>query len=149
MSIEAALYYHLTQDAAVAAIVGTAVYPRGGVPQDHGQVYLVWEQAEKETVRHQMGVTGLVAPQFGIRAVGVLEQGADAQADPIDTLKALASAVEAALDGYSGTMGTGANATTVEIVEQVSESEGSRAPVRGEESGARWIAQEYSIWHRT
>lgn len=94
MVIEEALQAHLTDDADVAALVGTRVYPLRA-EQGAARPYLVYQRISTPRVRSHSGPSGLAYPRFQITAV----------ADSYSAARSLANAVREALDGYSGDMG--------------------------------------------
>lgn len=95
MTIEDGLVALLLADSGVSALVGTRIYPLK-LPQDDGLPAIRFQRISGERVRTLDGPTGLVRPRIQIDAYGKTYAEA----------KAVAEAVEALLDGYSGPAGT-------------------------------------------
>lgn len=96
MRIEQALYDHLRLDAAVAALVGTRIYP-DLAPQEPEPPLLVYQRISTPRDYSQSGETGLVNPRFQITCV----------AKTTTQLRNLADAVRFRLNGFKGTMSSG------------------------------------------
>jgi len=96
MAIEENLYSYLTNDAAIAALVGTRVYPLTA-EQGASLPLLVYQRVSTPREVSQSGSSGLAHPRFQISCL------AASYGDAV----ALANAVVAALNGYKGTFGAG------------------------------------------
>lgn len=102
MYIEAAIYYHLINDADVAALVGTRIYPNV-IPQDASLPSLAYQVISRPGLMAHDGPSGLAWPRVQFTV----------QADDYDQVVDLTNKVRIALDGYSGLMG-GPGGVTVE-----------------------------------
>jgi len=106
VNIEEALYYHLSHTAGVTALVSTRIYPLVA-PQDAARPYLVYQRISTPRVRSHSGPSGLAHPRFQITGVAASYSAA----------RGLANAVRAALDGYSGAMGSAPGVQTAAFVD--------------------------------
>lgn len=94
--LEAGLYSHLAANAGVSALVSTRIYPLL-LPQEPTLPALVYQRISTNPLGHsQDGPNHLARVRMQLRCHGATLLAA----------KQLADAVRAALDGYSGTMGT-------------------------------------------
>lgn len=92
--IEAAIRSLLLANSAVAAIVGTRIYPATS-PQGVTSPRIVYERISTMRVHSMAGATGLVRPRIALDCFG----------DGYAGSKALGDAVRLALDGYKGIAG--------------------------------------------
>lgn len=93
--IRAGLRTFLQADAAVAALVGTRVYPVK-LPQGVKDASLVYNEISGQSDHHMEGPSGLVTVRMQIAA----------WAQSADAAHALFLAVKEAIDGYRGMMGS-------------------------------------------
>lgn len=143
MEIEQAIYAHLTTAPALAALVGTRVYPDQGA-EGATLPFVVYEQAEQEKQRvlaphptHATpGYVGLTRWSMHIEIIAVTKASA----------KAVRNAVIAALDGFHGTLGTGAGSLTVAGVFNDAEESGAEPPQHAEGLGEYRWGIDLSIW---
>lgn len=140
MSIEAALYAHLTANAGVAALVGSRVYPMGSVPQGAAFPRITYQRISSVHEHHQGGVAGLAHPRL---QVDCWAQGASGYA----AVKALAEAVRMALDGRRGAMGAGDAAVDVRSVILEGQSDGWEPPTDSSAVGVHRVRMDFIIWH--
>ncbi len=94
MTVSAALYDLLSADTAVAALVGTRIYPKKA-PQGVARPYVVYH---KTTRRPSQTLTGYSIAR-GIWQI-------DAWAESFDTAETIGTAIEGALDGFRGDAGS-------------------------------------------
>lgn len=99
MELQAALYYHLTHNSAVAALVGTRVYPRFA-PAGVSLPNIVYKKVSRVQKRAHSDQPGSGQKHLVYRRIQI-----DCTADTSDGADALAKAVREALDSYHGTMG--------------------------------------------
>lgn len=106
-----ALYSFLLADSAITAItgagVGARIYPMK-IKQGVNQASVVYTRISGEGDYHNEGPSGYARVRMQIAA----------WAQKADDADALARAVKAAIDGYSGPMGSGANLVQVQGVFQ-------------------------------
>lgn len=95
MTIEAGIYAHLIADSGVFGLVGTRIYPQV-IPQDAEMPAMAYQRISGPRDHAHTGPTGLVSARVQLTCMAASYDGA----------KALGEAVRAAMDGYSGTMGT-------------------------------------------
>lgn len=88
MNIEERLFYYLTGNPGVAALVTDRVYPLIA-PQDAALPYLVYQRISTARERSHSGPSGLAHPRFQVTAV----------AATYSAVRNLANAVRIALDG--------------------------------------------------
>lgn len=103
--IRPALRAFLLADASIAAVVGTRIYPIK-IPQGVAAASLVYTKVSARPDHHMSGASGLARPRLQL----------DAWAPTADAALWLADLVRERLDGYSGTMGSGGAAVTVQGV---------------------------------
>lgn len=94
MTIEEGLYELLTMDTAVAALVGTRIYPLL-VPQDADLPAMAYQRISGPRDHTHSGASGLAMARMQLTYL----------ASSYAAVKALAEAVRAALDGLRGSMG--------------------------------------------
>lgn len=87
--LEEALYVRLTGDAAVTAIVGTAVYPQAA-PQNLEPPFITYARVSAERLRSFDGPSGLARPRMQV----------DCWAAGYRQARQLADATRRALDGW-------------------------------------------------
>lgn len=92
-AMETILYSLLAGDAAIAAIVGTRIYPNF-IPQDADLPALIYQQISGYRHHTNAGALGLAVPRVQINCWAVTYAAADDLADK----------VRIKLDGYSGTV---------------------------------------------
>ena len=92
-TLEEALYAHLAADAAIAALVSTRIYPML-VPQDSDLPAIAYQRISRIGQHSHDGASVPARARIQITCLASTYSGA----------KALAGAVEDALDGYSGTV---------------------------------------------
>lgn len=131
MIIEEALFFHLTVDPDVSALVGTRVYPLVA-PQDADLPLLVYQRISTPRVRSHSGPSGLAYPRFQITA----------RATSVSQLRDLANKVRIALDGFKGVMGGGSG---VNVGASFQENE---RDVYGETTKEYSVQMDFTIWHR-
>ncbi len=137
MSIDAALFYHLSHDTGVKAIIGNRAYPAGEVPSSADYEYLVVQRMSNRHVRHMTAGSGIAAPRYQIVSWGRSHLN----------VQTLAEAVRECLDNYVGTMGSGASLTTVYGSFLETDAAEFVTPSDGGEKGFWAVSQEFTIWH--
>lgn len=133
MEIEQALYAHLTAAPALAALVGTRVYP-DQAEEGATLPYLVYEQAEQERLRTLTGHVSLARWGMHLEIVAVSKSSA----------KAVRNAVLASLEDFRGTLGTGTLQAAGAFVE--GEESGAEPPQHAEGQGEYRWGLDLSIW---
>lgn len=139
MTIQAALYAELTGDATVSGLVSTRIYPLYA-PQAAALPYIVYQLISRETAYAHASATGLQRPRIQVRCVAATYDGAEA----------LAAAVESALSGFNGTLGSGGNTASVDAIFLDNElaNYDSRLVPFEDDLSAHEIIQDYIIAHR-
>ena len=125
-TIEEAIRDILVTDNGVKAIT-TRVYP-GYVPQDPTYPLIVYMKVTGERDHHVQGPSGFAHPRFQV----------EAWAETYAAAKALANAIRAKLDGYTGTTGTvKIRSTLIESEQDIYES---ALPCHR-------ISMDFIVWH--
>ena len=133
MSIEDGLYYILTQDAALSALVGDKVYPMLGVPADTSAPYVAYQLVTGGREVHQTDQSAMREVRYQFDCVSTSRAKSDA----------LGEAVKGALAYYGGTVPTGEQIRTA-VMEL--ESVAPDAPTDGSQSGAQRVVLDFVIW---
>lgn len=128
MSLEASLFTFLTGAAGVTALVGTRVFP-GVIPQGAAQPAIVYAKRSRNRQQLFCGTDGLKQTRVDI----------DCYATSYRQSVLLANAVTAALEDFSGTMGT----TRVPRIFLETEVDLSDL-----EPGLYRQSQSWAVWHR-
>ena len=121
--MEAALRVQLVGTAAVTALIGSAMYWLAA-DQDATAPMLVYQRITSSREGNQTGADGLVNATFQIDCYGTSQQ----------TAMELADAVRTAIDGRTGTFGSGGNTATVDYCRLEDERDVEEAPSAGEET---------------
>lgn len=134
MSIESALFTHLTEDAGVSALVGLRVYPQRR-PQKGGSLpCIVYTRTGGEHVHHLLGVSGLCRADFDL----------DCQAETYIEAKALSEAVRNAMDGVRNRTVGGVNIRSMTLQ---GDSDTDYGPENSSDENVVSVSTEYQIWH--
>lgn len=134
MSIEQALFAHLTENTAIAALVGARVYPLRR-PQRGGSLpCIVYTRVGSEHVHHLLGVSGLCRADFDL----------DCQAGTYAEAKSLSEAVRQAMDGLRNRTVEGVNIRSAMLS---SDADVDYGPQDADDGGPRSVSAEYTIWH--
>lgn len=128
MILEEGIYAHLTDDAGVAALVGTRIYPLQ-VPQDVTLPAVAYQRISGPRDHAHDGPTGLVRARVQFSALGSTYLEA----------KTVTEALRAALDGFKGTMGTVEVQTVFLENERDEWAEAFRLPV---------VRQDVIFWYK-
>lgn len=128
MSLEASLYSFLTGDAGIAAIIDARVFP-GVIPQGSDQPCIVYNKQSRSRQQLFCGTDGLLTTRVDI----------DCYAASYRQSVLLANAVTAALQDFSGTMGT------TPVPKIFLETELDLSDI---EPGLYRQSQTWTLWHR-
>lgn len=129
--IRPALREFLLDDSDIAAIVLTRVYPIK-IPQAVNLASIVYTKISGQGSYHMQGPSGLARPRYQI----------DAWAPSVDGATTLANLIKDRIDGYSGVMGSGGNAVTVQGAFCVDERESWDEIVK-----LYNVGRDYFIWN--
>ena len=136
MALPDALYHHLSNNAGVTAVTSRIRMSQA----DHSETlpYIVFEQLPSTPVQHMTAASGLQDAAFDIRCYD------DDQYDAYD----LGELVREALDGFTGTMGSGAGDTAV-VRRAMLENTWMEyeEPQDGQEIGKHVARQTWVLWH--
>lgn len=128
-----ALRAFLLADAAIAAVIGTRMYP-GKLPQGMVLASIVYTLASDPGDYHHEGPSGLAHPRYQV----------DAWAPTLDAATSLANLIKSRLDGYSGAMGSGAALVNVQGVFRDASGGGEEF----DDSAKLWRnRRDYLIWN--
>ncbi len=128
-TIEDGLHSHLAADAGVSALVAARIYPLWA-PQKPTAPYVVYSRINTERLHHLSGSSALANPHFQF----------DVFAETFADMVAVAAALRAALDNYSG--GMGSPVLTVGSVMVVDERDTFEP-----DTGLYHDQLDFSIWH--
>ena len=131
MLIEQALLTQLKTDSAIAALVGTRIYYVIS-PQDVQKPYIVISKISAVRVSSHDGSSGLANPRFQISCFALTYK----------EVKDIAVAVQAELEGYTGTMG-GAGGVAVNGCFYENETD-----LYEEENKLFHLALDFTLWHQ-
>ena len=130
--IEEALVALLEGDADVGALAGDRIYPIV-VPAGATLPAIAYQRISTRRPEEMDGPSGLARPRFQFTCVGT----------DFGVVKALAKAVRAALDGFSGTV------SGVMIDGILFEDEDHDFKPATDEEASSWLMmQDYYVWHR-
>jgi hypothetical protein len=133
LTIEAGLVYKLTNTVGLTALISTRVYLER-IPQGATLPCLTYQRISTPRVHTHdtSGSAGTAYPRFQF----------DAWATTYASAKAITDALRAALNGYKGTITSGADSVVVQA--SLVESETSQPDL---EADLARISSEYVIWH--
>lgn len=132
MSLEAALYTNLTEDAGVAAIAEGRVYPVM-VPQDRPYPALVYQLISAPRVHSMDGASGLVSARVQITSFAVTQVVA----------RSLADAARVLMDGVSGTWA----GVVIDHANLIDEADVLDKAVGADSQRVFGIRQDWMIWY--
>jgi len=137
-TIQQALWYHVTNTAAVQALISSRMYPAGDVPQGTALPYVTYFRVEQEHHRHYGGGSGFNRAVFSIDCYAATAKEADAVYD----------AVKDALDNYTGNMGEAG--ATVDVRGAFLETDGDsyNEPTDGSQRGTAVVGSTYVVWYQ-
>jgi len=84
--IQRALVYELKNDATIAALVGSQVYPAGGASKNATRPYITYQRIDRIPERHQEGSSSFPAARFQINCWADREKGAEEVCEAVKTL---------------------------------------------------------------
>lgn len=149
MNLDGALYEKLTDTLAIANLIGIQVFPAGSVPQSASGRYLTLQRVDDAREGHQGGGTDLRQAQYILRVVARPDQTATTFTDPRKLAQDLSELVRTALDYFTGTMGTGGNATDIDSLVIETGREVVERPQDGSARGVHVVALDVAVWYRT
>jgi hypothetical protein len=126
---------YLLDDAAIAAIVGTRIYPIV-LPQGQVQTSIVYTRISGFGDNHMLGPSGLSRPRIQI----------DCWSQSADTAAQLANLVKERVDGFRGSWLWGEDSPAEAIVVQGVFFEGERENY-DDAAGLYRVSRDYFIWH--
>lgn len=134
MSLDSALYSHLTTDSAITALIAMRVYP-DAAPQDVAWPYVTFMAAATENGRHMTAGDGLARVTMQI----------DVWADSSEARRAITGALFNRLHGFRGAMG--AEALGVRSVHFDGPANTHERPTDDGEIGTYRGRCDVTIWH--
>lgn len=130
MAIKTPLYDRLVADGTVSGLVGTRIY-RKVAPQEAAKPYVTFQ--------------GISAPRIhGVKnSLGVVQERIqfDCWADTDSGAEAVADAIRASLDGFTGTLGS----IRVQGCTHLDERPGMEPPIGGGETPIHRVSQDYMV----
>ena len=131
------LYAHLTNDAAVSALVSTRVYP-GVAPADAALPRITYSQIGGQHPQQAGGVAGRRRVVLQINSWAASQNAAES----------LAEKVRLALAGLQGTLGSGGTTITIAETTLLNDRHTMPPPRSGDDMPKAWgVAAEYAFWH--
>lgn len=135
MSLQAALYDELKNNAGVSAIVSTRIYP-GVADDDASTPYITFTRISAERLHHMMATSGRARTTIQINSWDDNAKGAHELSD----------AIREGLDHFDGTLGS-AQTATVQLAKLENERDQYEAPIDGSEVGVHSVQQDWAFWH--
>jgi len=133
--LEEALTYKLANTAGVSALVSDRIYP-GIAPQGAALPYLTYQRVSGPRTYTFDGASGIEAPRIQIDCFAATYSG----------VKALATAVRAALSALTGNIGDTGKQVLIRQCHLESDGDGYDITA-GAERGPRRVTQDWFIWH--
>ena len=134
--IQPGLFEFLSAIVELTEEIEDKIYPDGEVPTGTQMPYLTYVKDDNLHTNHQGGSSGLAEPRIKINIWGVTEEQAALIFD----------IVRRHLDGFRGTMGTGANEIVVKVAVLEADREGYVPPDDGTQVGAYRASGDFLIW---
>jgi len=131
MVIEQALRIYILAQSAITAYIGDRLY-FVRAPQNAEKPYIVFFKVTGPRLHSHDGASGLANPRFQFSVFS----------DKYSVAKKICAALQAALDGYSGTMG-GESGVSVGAVFYINETD-----IYEPDSKVFHIANDYEVWHQ-
>ena len=136
-AIESAIYTRLKNDAGVAALVSTRIYPN--IARQSKVMPFIVYYMDRAPEHHLGGASNLITADLTVECYA---EGETAYAD----VRTLAAAVRASLDGYRGTaVDADGNNISVRTCIMEADADSFLPPVDGGEKGTHVSVQTYSI----
>lgn len=120
-TIEEAVYYKMVNDADLAELVGTRVYPLY-VPQDAAMPAIAYQKISSQKYQAHDGSSHLARSRFQLTV----------EADDYATAKETATAVKACWDSFAGYVGTTASGLTIQGTSIENEMDGEDVGASGQ-----------------
>lgn len=133
MIVETAIVQMLLADAAVAALIGTRLYPQDA-PQDGARPLVLYATSDPDRLPTMTGYLTLQSKAFRFDCYGGDSGGRYLSA------KNVADAIEDKLYGFAkGTITYGAETLNVQLIEPDGGEDGLEPPVHGDEEGLDYV----------
>ena len=134
MTIESALYSHLSNKASITALVSTRIYPQVA-PDTASYPFIVYSVISEGHEHSMSGASGLASVTMQI----------DAWASTVASRVALSEAIRNALDGFRGDMGT--ENLSIRSCFLESRSNFFEPKTDGKETPDHRASLDFLIWH--
>jgi hypothetical protein len=136
LSPESAIRKLLIDDATVAALVSTRIYPEGGAPQTPPLPFIVTKRISRSHFHHMGAAGGLAIARVQVTSYAKSE----------GEVETLADAIREALDGYRGTV-TNTDSLTIKMLHLDNDLDTMILPWGGLNRGYPAIVQDYKVGH--
>jgi len=141
MSLKTGLFSYLSNNAGMAALLGTGsasrIYP-GLVPENAVLPYIRFRIISSTHVRDMLYPANVAMRRVQFDIFG----------SSTASVESVFSALRSALESYRGTMGTGGSAVTVLSSGLETERDETIAPTDGSQAGLELRSVDFNIWHR-
>lgn len=129
----------LADNATVASLVGSRIYPLFNIPQNVAKPYITYVQAGGDHVHDLGGASGGCTYSIDVHCM----------AESDTAMRALGVAVRKALDGYLGTVTVGSDSVIIEQCHLQSETDGITEPENGGKQPIFIRQLEFSVFNKT
>lgn len=138
-TIQAALRYHLTHDADVAALVSTRVYAVGEVPSSVGTSdFVAWQLVTDNQHRHQVAAGEIREARYRFHCIATTELGATQVA---------AAVADSLADFRRGDLGDPADAVAVRGCFEAIKVSDYEPPTDASQRGMHSTPVDFTIWY--
>ncbi len=134
--LEDAIWFLITNDSTVAALVVSRVYPVLA-PQGAAIPYVTFQRISGPRVYHMGGATGLARVRMQV----------DCFAADYVAVKALATAVRGALEAQRGSLGGAGLKINFRMMHLEDDQDSGPDITPGAATGIRRVTQDWDIWH--
>ena len=134
--IQPAFYQFLSGITELTTEIGDKIYPAGSVPTGTQLPYLTWSKVDNLHTNNQGGSSGLAEPRIQVDIWGEIEEDAALIFD----------IVRRNLDGFRGTMGTGADEAEVKVSFLENDREEYSPPDDATQQGAYRASGDFMVW---
>jgi len=139
LETEYAIRKILADNAAVAALVSTRIYPAYDIPQNAKLPYITYRRSSGDHVHHMAGASGRVFANVDVYVMASTDA----------TMRELGTKVRKALDGYNGAVTNGADTVTIDLCFLESESDDIAPPQDSSNKPIYVRLNEYKVSNRT
>jgi hypothetical protein len=129
----------LADNAGVAAIVSTRIYPLYNIPHNAIAPYVAYSQGSADHAHHLGGASGYAIYGIDVYCVSTTEQG----------MRTLGTAVRKALDGFTGTVTVSADSVVIDQCHLKAETDDITSPQDGSNDPLHIRQMEFAVGNST